>query len=205
MLTTLREPETVAFWWGRLPHWEVVDGRYFVTIRLAGALPEAGALRVRELSAQYGDAVRKGQNGLRLRRAVFREMEMWLHTSARVTHLVQPAVATLVADAIRHRQEQGVWEVFEYVLMPNHLHLFLRVLQGRLRETLELFKSWTGGQAAVLLGLHAGRFWQREGFDHWSRSDDEDAKICRYIRENPVKAGLVSVRADWPHGSWSAK
>jgi REP element-mobilizing transposase RayT len=196
--------ETTSFWWGRLPHWEVVDGRYFVTIRLAGALPEAGSRRVRELSAQYGDAVRNGQDGLRLRRAVFREMELWLHTSSQVTHLVQPAVAGLVTEAIRHRQEQGVWEVFAYVLMPNHIHLFVRVLQGSLRATMESFKSWTGGAAASMLGLQAGRFWQREWFDHWSRSGSEDEKISQYVRANPVKAGLVRTSAEWPHGSWPA-
>jgi hypothetical protein len=36
----IRKPETIDFWVGRLPHWEVVDGRYFVTIHLAGAIPE---------------------------------------------------------------------------------------------------------------------------------------------------------------------
>jgi hypothetical protein len=24
-------------------------------------------------------------------------------------------------------------------------------------------------------------FWQREGFDHWSRSDEEDQRIIEYI------------------------
>ena len=41
----IRRPEAVAFWYGRLPHWEVVGGRYFVTIHLAGAIPPAGQER----------------------------------------------------------------------------------------------------------------------------------------------------------------
>jgi REP element-mobilizing transposase RayT len=106
--------------------------------------------------------------------------------------------------AVLRGQEQGVWEVFAYVLMPNHIHLFVRVLQGSLRETLGSFKSWTGGAAASMLGLQAGRFWQREWFDHWSRSGSEDEKISQYVRANPVKAGLVRTSAEWPHGSWPA-
>jgi len=86
--------------------------------------------------------------------------------------------------------------------MPNHIHLFFELLKAGLKEVLEDFKSWTGGRAARLTSLDDDRFWQREWFDHWSRSDDEDERIIAYIRQNPVKAGLVSDYRDWPYGSW---
>jgi hypothetical protein len=54
-----------------------------------------------------------------------------------------------------------------------------------------------------LLSIDRGRFWQREWFDHWSRSDDEDERTVVYIRNNPVKAGLVKSYQDWPYASWS--
>jgi len=68
--------------------------------------------------------------------------------------------------------------------------------------TIEDFKRWTGHQAAKLLGASGERFWQREWFDHWSRSDEEDERIAQYIRENPVKACLVAQYTDWLWGSW---
>ena len=34
---------TISFWRGVLPHWEVVDARYFVTLRLANSLPRGVA------------------------------------------------------------------------------------------------------------------------------------------------------------------
>ena len=34
---------TISFWRGVLPHWEIVDGRYFVTLRLANSLPRGVA------------------------------------------------------------------------------------------------------------------------------------------------------------------
>ena len=41
------------------------------------------------------------------------------------------------------------------------------------------------------------------GSDHWSRSDEEDDKIIAYIRNNPVKAGLVQNYTDYQYGSWN--
>jgi hypothetical protein len=45
-----RKPRTISFWHGRLPHWEVEDGRYFITLHLAGAIPHAGRLRLQQIS-----------------------------------------------------------------------------------------------------------------------------------------------------------
>ena len=93
--------------------------------------------------------------------------------------------------------------MFEFVVMPNHVHLFFELLDGRLKEVLEDFKTWTGRQAGRCINLRGHRFWQREWFDHWSRSDDDDERIAAYIRNNPKKAGLVADYRDWPYGSWS--
>ena len=185
------KPQTIAFWRGRLPHWEVADGRYFVTIHLAGAIPEAGQRRIRELTARLNEAVDNGQEGLRLRRQIFRAMEQWLDRASPVSHLAVPEVAQMMTEAIAHRQENGAWKVYEHVIMPSHIHLFLQVLQGRLRDTLVAFKTWTGTQAARLIKRDTRQFWQDEWFDHWSRSVEEDEKIQRYIRGNPVRPGLA--------------
>ncbi len=76
--------------------------------------------------------------------------------------------------------------------MPSHLHLFFELNNElSLKNELGEFKRWTGHQAAKLLkGLESKRFWQLEWFDHWSRSDEEDDRIIRYIQRNPMKAGL---------------
>jgi mannose/cellobiose epimerase-like protein (N-acyl-D-glucosamine 2-epimerase family) len=47
-----RKSKTIAFWSGRLPHWEVEDGRYFITIHLSGAIPAAARRRLRLLARQ---------------------------------------------------------------------------------------------------------------------------------------------------------
>jgi putative transposase len=87
--------------------------------------------------------------------------------------------------------------------MPNHVHLFLELGKRGLKATIEHWKRWTSRQCLPLLGVAKERFWQREWFDHWSRSDQEDDRITGYIRNNPEKAGLVTDYRDWPYGMWS--
>ena len=199
-----RKPDTIAFWRGRLPHWEVAEGRYFVTLHLAGAIPREGQDRIHALAAEYdqladGDAAGR----LQVQRRIYREMESWLDRAEFASQLRRPDVAEMILESIEFRQGRE-WNMLEFVVMPSHLHLFLEVLKGSLKHSLEQFKRWTGHQAAKLLG-GGERFWQDEWFDHWSRSDEEDERIVHYIRRNPEKANLVKDYRDWPYGSWSRR
>ena len=200
-----RKPDTVAFWCGRLPHWEVAEGRYFVTIHLAGAIPRQGQERIRALAAELDAAAGDDTTSrLGLQRRIFAEMEAWLDRAEHVTHLRSPDVARMIEGAIRFREGRD-WRMFEYVVMPSHVHLFFELVGEGLKRCLEQFKRWTGHEAARLLGLDGARFWQDEWFDHWSRSDEEDEKIVQYIRCNPEKAELVKSYREWPYGSWSGR
>jgi hypothetical protein len=201
----IRKPETIAFWCGRLPHWEVVDGRYFVTLHLAGAIPEQGQERIRTIAAELERLSEHDLEGrLSVHRRVFAEMEAWLDRAEHVSYLRQPEIAQIVMEAIAFR-EQRQWHMFEFVVMPTHLHLFFEIVNGGLKQILEQFKRWTGHEASRLLGLDGERVWQDEWFDHWSRCDEEDERIAVYIRRNPEKAQLVRDYRDWPYGSWAVR
>jgi REP element-mobilizing transposase RayT len=181
----------------------VADGRYFVTIHTAGAIPVAGQRRIREISESLQKAeVASQQKWLVKSRLIFQEMERWLDAAKKADHFREPEIAKIVVNSIEHRTTSGVWRVFEYVVMPNHVHMFFELLQGRLKPAIIGFKRWTGREAAKLATLDADTFWQREWFDHWSRSDEEDDRIAAYIRRNPVTAGLVRDYREWPYGSW---
>ena len=41
--------------------------------------------------------------------------------------------------------------------------------------------------------------WQRNYFDHRVRPDEGLQKKTDYIRQNPVRAGLVNRPEEWPH------
>jgi len=57
-------------------------------------------------------------------------------------------------------------------------------------------KSYTAHEANSILN-RTGAFWQTESYDHWVRDDEELERIVSYIRDNPVKAGLVKRPEDW--------
>lgn len=198
----LRKPETIAFWRGRLPHWEVVDGRYFVTLHLRGAIPSPAQARIVAMSNELQDLPRAHPRAqLSLWRRVFSEMEKWLDRTGHVDFLRTPSIAAMVMEAIQFRQQRD-WNMFEFVVMPSHLHLFFELTHEGLKSVMEQFKRWTGHEALKRLGDRGKRFWQDEWFDHWSRSDEEDERIVQYIRRNPEKANLVDDFCEWAYGSW---
>ena len=201
----LRRPTTIHFWRGDLPHWQVEEGRYFVTIHLHGSIPSQGQQRIRQLGEQFRSASAKltGEktDTLELSRKIFAEMEKWLDRMSPVRHLQQPELAEMVMEAIQDRSDRRIWEMFACVVMPNHIHLFFEMnSELSLKCELEKFKRWTGRRAAKIdERFHGRRFWQTEWFDHWSRSDEEDERIAQYIQQNPVKAGLVDDWEQWPY------
>ena len=170
-------------------------------MHLSLAIPEQGHLRIRAIAAELRRIANPDEDHRRaVSRRIFLEMEAWLDRAEGVDYLQRPDVATMLMEAIEFRQNR-VWTIIEYVVMPSHLHLFIEIGDGSLKQILEQFKRWTGHQAGKLLGLDGRCFWQDEWFDHWSRSDDEDHRIATYIRRNPEKAKLVQSYLDWPYGS----
>ena len=88
--------------------------------------------------------------------------------------------------------------VGRYVVMPEHLHLFIRLAPGhRLGATIGFLKK---SLSSVLKeeGV-GGPHWQPSFFDHLMRHDESYAEKWVYVVENPVRAGLVACGADWPY------
>jgi putative transposase len=95
--------------------------------------------------------------------------EIWLHT----------------ADA---------WLVCDFLLMPDHLHLFCA--PGDPDIAIERWITfWKSQLTKALPGL--GQF-QRAAFHHRLRTEESYAQKWQYVRENPVRAGLVGRPEDWP-------
>ena len=70
-----------------------------------------------------------------------------------------------------------------------------------LSDILKSWKQFTSRRAKKILHLGEEPFWQPESYDHWIRNDEERARIVRYIRNNPVTAGLCARPEDW---KWSS-
>lgn len=189
-----------------LPHWEVENGTYFVTVGLFGALPPQVADAIRRIA---GSATPEGDAGLRKSRAGFLAMENWLHRFERRRDLEDPRVASEVAAVVRESSAKGFWAMHACVLMPNHAHLLFTptptcvascpVGKGTLEWLMNTFKHLTARRVNRLRGTKGERFWQREWFDHWVRSPAEFDRIVAYIRRNPVRAGLSDAANPWPY------
>ena len=89
------------------------------------------------------------------------------------------------------------------VIMPDHVHLLLSPLRDGegwpfpLVDILQCLKSATAHRINNVLH-HSGPVWEEESFDHILRSDESLKGKCEYIRQNPVKAGLVRRPEDYP-------
>jgi putative transposase len=91
--------------------------------------------------------------------------------------------------------ERGI-ALSRYVIMPDHIHLFVCG-----PNDFDLGR-WTGMLKHCLakaVTVTASRnLWQRGFFDHVLRNEESYGQKWEYVRDNPVRAGLVSKAEDWP-------
>jgi len=105
--------------------------------------------------------------------------------------------AAFVAYSERAQRDFNI-AVGRYVIMPDHVHLFVRGSQGF------TLGSWVG-QLKQPLAKAAGlsraktQLWEEGFFDHVLRSNESYSQKWNYVRENPVRAGLVKSAEDWPY------
>ena len=96
----------------------------------------------------------------------------------------------------RARDDFGV-AVGRYVIMPDHLHFFVR---GNNDFNLAQWVNGLKRAISVPIGATKKRpLWQPGFFDHILRNDESYTQKWEYVRENPVRAGLVPRADDWPY------
>jgi putative DNA methylase len=96
-------------------------------------------------------------------------------------------------DGVRYR-------LHAWVIMPNHVHVLLEIWQVPMGKILQNWKGYMAKEANKILGRE-GAFWAGDYFDRCIRDEDHFRKVVRYIENNPVKAGFVSMAEDW---RWSS-
>ena len=121
---------------------------------------------------------------------------------------------------------RGVF-VGKYVLMPDHLHLFVAfgdeyelafverrrsqsaategaavaaVYDRRLSLLSEWMKSLKNSLSKTLRGMNVpAPHWQKGFFDHVMRSEESYSQKWLYVADNPVRKHLVPHFEDWPY------
>lgn len=200
----------------RLPHWDVPGATYFVTACLHNCLP---ARRRKDLERLRRDLDRRPRPPALSEEAwedrkdilVFKAMDQYLDTEPAVNWLRHPAVAEEVRKSVYHFAGAR-YDVFEYVIMPSHLHWVFRPTleyEASLKDgertprerIMHSMKLWTSRVCNGLLNRRGHYFWQQESYDRWIRDDRETYWITQYVQDNPVRAGLATQPDEW---QWSS-
>jgi putative transposase len=148
-------------------------------------------------------------------------------TQGRARWLTQISIQRTLHDIWLH--PATAWLVSDYLLMPDHLHLFCapraQVVMGRnalrrVRTALPQQRPTSDDQQVVPTEVHKFvsierwiAFWkdqlakrcpeagkfQRGGFHHRLRAAESYSEKWRYVRENPIRAEWVAHPDDWPY------
>jgi carbamoylphosphate synthase large subunit/REP element-mobilizing transposase RayT len=175
-----------------LPHWQQKNATYFVTFRLADAVPQ-NILRQwkeeletwRNFHPEPWDVGTKYEYQKRFQD----DREHWLDRGHGECILKKSDLAEIVADALRHfDHDRYVLDAF--VVMPNHVHVLVRLAEGQpLADVLHSWKSFSAKAINRQLG-RSGRIWQEESYDRIVRDWNELVRYRDYIARNPENAKL---------------
>jgi putative transposase len=107
--------------------------------------------------------------------------------------------AMLLIDVLRSNVATGKFQLHDFVIMPDHLHLLV-TLPGdiTIEKAMQLIKGGFSYRLKRDFG-YQGEVWQR-GFSEVRILDGQGFLRHRaYIVQNPVKAGLVDSGEEWPY------
>ena len=184
----------VQFHRGRnLPHFEQAGAIYFITFRLWDSLP---AEVYQELFAARDQWL--GNNPppytwaqeLELKRVYSLPLERFLDEGHGRCGLRDEGLRDELVDIMLCFDGEA-YEVGEFVVMPNHVHLLMRSSRKTtMRKVCRRWKNLSARAINQTLGRR-GRVWQSEGFDHIVRSRATLEQCRQYIRDNPrhLRAG----------------
>src|SRR5205085_1727652 len=151
----------------RLPHWEQQGATFFITFRLADAVPQK-LLRQwkeeletwRKFHPEPWDASTKYEYQKRFRDA----REEWLDQGHGGCILRHSQIAATVANSLRHFD--GVrYALDSFVVMPNHVHVLVQPHEDNaLSEILHSWKSFSA-KAINKFRERSGIVWQDENYD----------------------------------------
>jgi REP element-mobilizing transposase RayT len=186
----------MTFYRRNLPHWHPEGKSIFLTWRLYGSLPVSVIRATR--TARNGCATQDSP-GKR-----FKLLDTALDSAAfGPLWLADPEIAAYAEYPILRSAELGRYELYAFVIMPNHVHILLEP-RAPLAKITNVLKGVAARDANATLGRKGKPFWQDESFDHWVRNSAEFERIRHYIEWNPVNAKLASKPEDWKWSSASS-
>lgn len=133
-------------------------------------------------------------------------LQNWIDNGYGACVLREPEVAAMMEGVLLFFDNTR-YTLFEWVIMPNHVHVLFKPLHGW--PVSKIVASWKKFSARKIIewqAEHPGSpalspVWHREYWDRYMRNEAHFQRAVAYIRNNPVKAGLVDRAEAWRWGS----
>jgi putative transposase len=205
----LDEHLPVTVYQRHLPHWRQEGATYFVTFRLADALPQSVVHQLLEFRRTWevNHSQSSGEKDWEaLVREIVRRTEITLDQSYGVCHFRNPVFAQLLADALVHFNGQR-HDTTCYVVMPNHCHAIIRPYPDHaLEKILQTIKGYVAREINKAIGRMTSEVWQEESFDRIIRDEEHLYQVMQYIGRNPSMAGIPREQwVRWIDPAWRAE
>jgi REP element-mobilizing transposase RayT len=109
-------------------------------------------------------------------------------------HLTAGDLPAKLFESVAFLRDRRRWFPELFLLMPDHLHALVSFPWEKDQGMNRVLADWKR-----YVATKHGVSWQRDYFDHRIRSEQDHVSTWFYIRENPVRAGLVKTFDQWPH------
>ncbi len=102
----------------------------------------------------------------------------------------------LILDAWRRSES---WEVGCYIVMSDHIHLFVSPSVRDYPELKKWVQYWKMLVSREWPWPDEQPIWQKSFWDTQLRTGERYSEKWEYVRQNPVRKGLVTCPENWPY------
>ncbi|MGO9126188.1 MAG: REP-associated tyrosine transposase [Terriglobales bacterium] len=122
-------------------------------------------------------------------------------TSGKRFLLQSDRAAQLFLRVLQDYRAQGKFRLHEFAVMPDHFHVLVTVdADTTVERAVQFIKGGFAFRAGKELGFKAP-IWQRGFSEVRLFNAHATMRVCEYIRDNPVVAGMVQQASDYPYSS----
>ncbi|MCQ8130723.1 REP-associated tyrosine transposase [Methylomonas rivi] len=111
----------------------------------------------------------------------------------------------LLRQAFREVQSKRPFDLLAAVVLPDHLHCIWRLPldDADFSSRWQMVKTAFSRRIPANVKMDGAKtVWQPRFYEHCLRDENDFHRHLDYLHYNPVKHGLASSAADWPHSSF---
>ncbi|MBN2826306.1 MAG: transposase [Campylobacterales bacterium] len=134
-----------------------------------------------------------------------------------VTHLRQPILIEqieLLRESFKESKRYFHYRIDAIVILPDHLHMIItpqnaneypNIIKAIKYNFTKRYKSDNSiPQSSSRLKDRMQPIWQKRYYEHTIRDEQDWNEKMEYIKDNPIKHGLVDIWHDWEYSSFKA-